>query len=86
MSLRSSAEILGLPTRLADREYAPTPGDASGLPELRSQCHIGDGAVPEHSASRLPRACRGTSDRVSRRPGEPVARAEPGTLRTAISD
>jgi len=30
MSLRNSAEILGLPTRLADREYAPTPGDASG--------------------------------------------------------
>jgi len=30
MSLRSSAEILGLPTRLPDREYAPTPGDASG--------------------------------------------------------
>jgi len=27
---RSAVEILGLPTRLADREYAPTPGDASG--------------------------------------------------------
>src|SRR5262249_44319912 len=56
------------------------------LPELRSQCHIGDGAVPEHPATRIPRACRGTSDRVSRRPGEPVARAKPGTLRTATSD
>src|SRR5262249_35719969 len=56
------------------------------LPELRSQCHIGDGAVPEHPATRIPRACRGTSDRVSRRPGEPVARAKPGTLRTTTSD
>src|SRR5437016_14641958 len=56
------------------------------LPKLRSQRHVGDGAVAEHPPTRIARACRGTSDRVSRRAGEPVARAEPGTLRTVTSD
>jgi hypothetical protein len=52
------------------------------LPELRLQGGVGDGAVAEHPPTRITRACSGTSDRVSRRAGESVAWAEPGTLRT----
>jgi len=56
------------------------------LPELRLQGDVGDGAVAEHPPTRIARACRGTSDRVSRRAGEPVAWAEPGTMRTVTSE
>ena len=67
----------------ADDETAAPPRPAgteepaveSRLPELRSQGHVGDGAVAEHPATRIARACRGTPERVGRCVGEPVARA-----------
>jgi hypothetical protein len=49
------------------------------LPELRLQGDIG-------AATRIARACRGTPERVGRGAGEPVARAEPGTLQTVTSE
>jgi hypothetical protein len=58
----------------------------SRLSEVRLQRDVGDGAVAEHLATRVARACRGTPERVGRRGGEPVARAaeprrrEAGTL------
>src|SRR5262249_34517737 len=56
------------------------------LPELRSQCHIGDGAVPEHPSPRTPGARRGPPARAPRRPGDPVARPKRGTPRPATPD
>ena len=56
------------------------------LSELRLQRDVGDGAVAEHPATGIARACRGTPERVGRGAGEPMARAESGTLRTTASE
>src|SRR5262249_55649414 len=56
------------------------------LPELRLQGDVGDGAVTEHPATGIAPACRGTPERVGRGAGEPMARAESGTLRTTASE
>ena len=53
------------------------------LSDLRLQCDVGDGAVAEHPATWIARACRGTPERVGRGADEPMARAESGMLRTA---